>query len=89
MTARGPAFRPARVALTLKDGCRSVQENDNSKRDAERPDPEPHVRAKFKELAGTMLNAEGVAALEAACDHPEAWPSMATPPSRALYMVCS
>jgi hypothetical protein len=42
----------------------------------EQPDPEPEVRAKFHELAGTMLTREGAVAVEHAVDHAETWVSV-------------
>ncbi len=78
MTARGPDFRPARVTIRLKDGRTATHECDNSRRDTDHPDPEPHVRAKFHQLAATMLTPAGTDAVEKAVDHAEDWPSMAT-----------
>ena len=39
------------------------------------------IRAKFRELAGTVLTAEGAAAVEAAIDRCEDWSSVAELPA--------
>jgi 2-methylcitrate dehydratase PrpD len=76
MTARTtPTLKPARVTVTLRDGRTATQARENSKRDSAPYDPEPLVRAKFRELAATMLTAEGIGAVEAAVDRCEAWES--------------
>lgn len=77
MTAKGPALKPARVVLMLRDGRRAEAACENSRRDTELEDPEAAVRAKFAELAGTVLTAAGVQALEHAVDRAETWDSMA------------
>lgn len=76
MSARVPAARPARVTVTLNDGQQATADRDMSRRDAELPDPEQDVRAKFRHLAGTVLTEEGVAAVEHAIDHSDAWTSV-------------
>jgi len=38
---------------------------------------EAELRAKFRELAGTVLTSEGAAQVEATIDRSEAWPSLA------------
>ena len=76
MSARVPAARPARVTVTLKDGRQATASRDMSRRDQEQPDPEPEVRGKFHELAGTVLTREGVAAVEHAVGQAETWASV-------------
>jgi 2-methylcitrate dehydratase PrpD len=76
MTAAGPALKPARVTVQLTDGRQASASCENSKRDVHRPDPEPQVRKKFRELAGTMLMPDGVARAEAAVDQAEHWTSI-------------
>ena len=79
MTARStPTHRPARVTLVLKDGRSATAARENSIRDTERADPEPQVRAKFREMAAEHLTPSGIDAVEAAVDRCEAWPSMET-----------
>lgn len=76
MSRRVPEFKPARVTVTLNDGRQATAACDNSKRDMLRPDPEPQVRAKFHELAATVLTPEGIAAVEDAIERAEDWPSI-------------
>jgi 2-methylcitrate dehydratase PrpD len=71
MSAQTPALRPARVTVTLRDGRQESASRRMSRRDEERPDPEPEVRAKFHDLAGTVLTDAGVKAVEQAIDHAE------------------
>jgi 2-methylcitrate dehydratase PrpD len=78
MTARStPTLRPARVTLTLKDGRSATAARENSLRDSLQADPEPLVRAKFRELAGAHLTQAGLDAIEAAVDRCEEWKTMA------------
>ena len=76
MSARVPVARPARVVMTIKDGRQASASRDMSRRDEEQPDPEPDVRAKFHELASTVLTGEGVNAVEHAIDLAENWASV-------------
>ncbi|WP_158746263.1 MmgE/PrpD family protein [Acidisphaera sp. L21] len=76
MTALGPDRKPAHVTVTLADGRTAQAACENSKRDTFHPDPEPGVRSKFAELAGTMLTADGIATVEHAIDHAEDWGSV-------------
>jgi 2-methylcitrate dehydratase PrpD len=76
MTARVPAARPARVTLTLKDGRQATATREMSWRDEAQPDPDQDLRAKFHELAVTVLTEEGVRAAEHAIDHTEDWASV-------------
>lgn len=73
MSARVPAARPARVTVTLRDGRQATASREMSRRDEEQPDADPEVRAKFRELAGTVLTAAGVDAIERAVDQAEDW----------------
>ena len=77
MTARStPTLRPARVTLTLKDGRSATAARENSVRDTLKADPEPQVRAKFRELAAAHLTTAGMDAIEAAVDRCEKWQTM-------------
>ncbi len=76
MSTRVPVARPARVTVTLKDGRQATASRDMSRRDQEQPDPEPEVRAKFHELAGTVLTREGAGAVERAIGCAENWVSV-------------
>ena len=66
----------ARVTVTLKDGRQATASRDMSRCDREQPDPEPEVRAKFYELASTVLTREGSAAVEHAVGQAETWASV-------------
>lgn len=77
MTARVPDARPAQVTLTLQDGRQASATREMSRRDETQPDPEPDLRAKFQELAGTVLTEQGVRAAEQAIEHAEDWLSVA------------
>ena len=76
MTARVPAARPARVTVTLQDGRQASATREMSWRDEAQPDFEPDLRAKFQELAGSVLTPAGVDAVEHAIDHAEDWASV-------------
>ncbi|MBV8406497.1 MAG: MmgE/PrpD family protein [Alphaproteobacteria bacterium] len=77
MTARSTAaIRPARVTLTLKDGRSATAAREASVRDTLKADPEPQVRAKFRELMAPHLAPAGIDAIEAAVDRCEEWQSM-------------
>jgi 2-methylcitrate dehydratase PrpD len=77
MTARSTStIRPARVTLTLKDGRSATAMRESSARDTLRADPEPQVRAKFRELAAAHLTPAGMDAVEAAVDRCEDWKTM-------------
>ena len=77
MTALGPALKPARVTVTLRDGRSATAACENSRRDMLQEDPEPAVREKFRVLAGTVLPAAAVAAVEQAVDGADEWPGLA------------
>lgn len=76
MSAVAPRMRPARLTLTLKDGRTATHSAEFLEGDFERPYPELRIREKFRELAGVVLTAEGVAAVEAAVDRCEQWSSI-------------
>ncbi len=76
MSAVAPRLRPARVTLTLKDGRSATHECDSHRGDFNRPFEESAIRAKFHELAGTVLTAEGSQKIEAAIDRCEQWTSV-------------
>jgi 2-methylcitrate dehydratase PrpD len=77
MTARSTStIRPAGVTLTLKDGRSATAARESSVRDTLKADPEPEVRAKFRELAAAHLTPTGMDAIEAAVDRCEEWKTM-------------
>src|SRR5437868_11070651 len=77
MSAVAPRLRPARVTLTLTDGRQATQARDSHRGDFNEPFAESELRAKFRELAGTVLTAEGAAEVEKAVERCEEWTSLA------------
>ena len=76
MSAAVPLLRPARVTLTLSDGRQATQSCESHRGDFNQPFAESEIRAKFRELAGTVLTADGAAAVERAIDRVEEWTSV-------------
>jgi 2-methylcitrate dehydratase PrpD len=77
MTALAPGLRPARVTVTLTDGRSSTQACESHRGDFRQPFAEAEIRAKFRELAETVLVPEGAAQVERAIDRSEEWSSIA------------
>jgi 2-methylcitrate dehydratase PrpD len=73
MTALAPRLRPAEVTVTLADGRRSTHSTQSHRGDFDHPFAPAELRAKFRELAGTLLTPEGAAAVEATVDRCEEW----------------
>jgi 2-methylcitrate dehydratase PrpD len=73
MSAVAPRLRPARVTVTLTDGRRATHSRDSHRGDFQRPFAETEIRAKFHELAGVVLTAQGVGEVERAVDRCEQW----------------
>ena len=76
MTATAPRLRQARVTVRLTDGRSATHGCDSHRGDFERPFAESELREKFRELAGAVLTAEGVAQVEQAVDRCERWDSV-------------
>ena len=76
MSALAPRLRPARVAVTLADGRAATHSRDSHRGDFDDPFGEDELRAKFGELAGTVLSGDGVAAVENALARVEEWPNV-------------
>src|SRR5215469_4337050 len=76
MTELAPRLRPASVTVTLTDGRQATKRRDSHRGDFNEPFAEAEIRDKFRELAGTVLTHEGVAAVESAVDHSEEWQSL-------------
>ncbi len=76
MSAVVPVKRPARVTVTLTDGRSATQARDSHRGDFTDPFSEAELRGKFRELAGVVLTAEGVAAVEQAVDRIHQWPNI-------------
>jgi 2-methylcitrate dehydratase PrpD len=77
MSALAPKLRPACVTVTLTDGRQATHARDSHRGDFNEPFSEAELRAKFRELAGTVITSEGAARVEAAVDHSEKWASLA------------
>jgi 2-methylcitrate dehydratase PrpD len=76
MSARAPVERPARVSVILTDGRRATYARDSHRGDFNDPFSEAELRQKFRELAGTVLHAEGVDAVEHAVERVDDWPNI-------------
>ncbi|MGA8401082.1 MAG: MmgE/PrpD family protein [Stellaceae bacterium] len=76
MSALTPKLRPARVTMTLADGRSATVARDSHRGDFSEPFSEDELRAKFRELAGTVLLPQGIAAVERAVDDIEEWPDV-------------
>jgi len=68
MTAIAPKLRPARVTVTLTDGRQATQSRDSHRGDFNEPFTEAELRAKFRELAGTVLSPDGISKVEGIID---------------------
>jgi 2-methylcitrate dehydratase PrpD len=77
MTALAPRLKPARVTVTLTDGRQATHACDSHRGDFRQPFAESEIRAKFQELARTVLTAAGAAEIERAVDRCEEWSSVA------------
>ncbi|MGD9615615.1 MAG: MmgE/PrpD family protein [Alphaproteobacteria bacterium] len=80
MTALAPRLRPARVTVTLTDGRQATHASDSHRGDFIEPFSEAEIRAKFRELAGTVLTDSGIREVERAIDRVEEWASVAELP---------
>ncbi len=76
MSAVAPAKRPARVTVALKDGRVGTRDVESHRGDFHQPFAEAELRGKFRDLAGAVLTADGVAAVERAVDRCEDWNSV-------------
>ena len=73
MSALVPRLRPARVTVTLSDGRQATHSRDSHRGDFNERFSEAEIRAKFRELAGTVLTPDGAAEVERAVDRIEEW----------------
>jgi 2-methylcitrate dehydratase PrpD len=73
MSTRAPVLRPAKVTVTLTDGRSASRSLETHRGDFNDPFTDAEMRGKFRELAGTVLSAEGVGAVEAAVDRCTEW----------------
>src|SRR3954463_10819133 len=77
MSALTPRLRPARVTVTLSDGRQATHSRDSHRGDFNEKFSEAEIRAKFRELAGTVLTEEGAREVEQAVDRVEEWADIA------------
>ena len=68
LSAHVPRLKPARVTVTFTDGRRVTRLRESARGDFQDPYGEGEVRAKFRELAGVVLNPAGVTRVEALLD---------------------
>jgi 2-methylcitrate dehydratase PrpD len=73
MSAVVPRLRPARVTVALKDGRSLSHAVESHRGDFNQPFSEAEIRAKFHELAGLVLSAEGADTIEALVARCEQW----------------
>jgi 2-methylcitrate dehydratase PrpD len=73
MSALAPRLRPAKATLTLTDGRTATHAVESHRGDFQEPFTEAELRAKFRQLAGTVLSDAGIAAVERAVDKCEEW----------------
>jgi 2-methylcitrate dehydratase PrpD len=67
MSAVAPKLRPARVTVTLKDGRQATHGCESHRGDFNDPFEPAELRAKFRELAGHVLEDDGVANTQSLC----------------------
>jgi 2-methylcitrate dehydratase PrpD len=68
LSAQVPRLKPARVTVTLTGGRQLTRLRESARGDFQDPYGEDEVRAKFRELAGVVLSADGVTRVEALVD---------------------
>ena len=81
MSAVAPLLRPARVTLSLSDGRQATHSTESHRGDFNQPFAESEIRAKFRELAMTVLTPEGAAEVERSVDRCEEWQSVGELPA--------
>ena len=68
LSASVPRLKPARVTVTFTGGRQVTRTRESARGDYQDPYREDEIRAKFRELAGVVLSAEGVARTEQIVD---------------------
>src|SRR5947209_814979 len=76
MSALAPRLRPARVTVSLTDGRQTTHSRDSHRGDFDEPFTEAELRAKFRELAGTVLTPGGAREVEETIDRSPEWPNI-------------
>jgi 2-methylcitrate dehydratase PrpD len=77
LSADVPRVKPARVTVTFTDGRRVSRLRESARGDFQDPYREDEVRAKFRQLAGLVLGADGVTRVEALVDRCDDLPRLA------------
>ena len=81
MSVVAPRLRPARVTVRLRDGREATHAVDSHRGDFNHPFGEDEIRGKFRELAETVLTADGALAVERGIDRAEDWPEVTELPA--------
>src|SRR5216117_2538740 len=76
LNAGVPRLKPARVTVTFTDGRQVTRLRESARGDFQDPYREDEVRAKFRELAGVVLDAAGVARVEGLVDRLDELPRL-------------
>jgi len=76
LSAAVPRLKPARVTVTLTDGRQLTRLSESARGDYQDPYREEEIRAKFRELAGVVLGASGVARVEGLVDRLDGLPRL-------------
>jgi 2-methylcitrate dehydratase PrpD len=76
MSAVAPRLRPARVTVMLKDGRQATHACESHRGDFNDPFQPEELRAKFRSLAGLVLDDAGIARVESLCANVENVPDM-------------
>ena len=73
MTSLVPRLRPARVTVALSDGRQATHRRDSHRGDFNEPFTEAELRAKFRDLAATVLASDGIREIEEVVDRCAEW----------------
>ena len=76
LSASVPRLKPARVTVTFTGGRQVTRTRESARGDYQDPYREGEIRAKFRELAGVVLSAEGVARTEQIVDRLDELPRL-------------
>src|SRR5213594_645296 len=76
LSASVPRLKPARVTVTFTDGRQVTRLRESARGDYQDPYGEGELRAKFRELAGVVLDAAGVARVEGLVDRLDELPRL-------------
>jgi 2-methylcitrate dehydratase PrpD len=77
LNASVPRLKPARVTVSFVDGRRVTRVRESARGDFQDPYGEGEIRSKFRDLAGLVLSADGVARIEALVDRCDQLPQLA------------